>query len=251
MSNEVQELPALPALPGQVASPAKHQQLLKLAQSGTELSDMSKITGLPVPLIEASLEAAMLPDELKELIPDAVSYADLNLAIRAAKHKRALKHEDMATDIYATLLQKVQDILNQGGHMQLRTLLEGVRILQPQAARHSAAAEAQVQAAKIVNNTRTVNISLSGMARQASPVLDENGNILGIENGVDGEVMVLKNMDVNSLRMKAGTAHATRTVPAESMRKLLQQEVVQLIENPEDEDFTQRLLDLVPPGDDQ
>lgn len=243
MTNEVQAQPALPALPGQAASPAKLNQLYQLAQRGTELADMSKITGLPAPLIEAALEAAPLPPDLKELIPDANTYSDLNLAIRAAKHKRLLKHEDKAQDIYATLLQKTEEALNNGGHLQLRTLLEGIRVLQPQAAKFSAAARADAQAVQQVANIKTVNISLSGLTQTARPILDENGNILGISDD-HGQTIELVNMDVNTLRHKAGTHAATSTAPAQSMRQLLNQAASVIEHRPEEADLTSELMDL-------
>lgn len=246
MTNEVQAQPVLPALPGQAASPAKMNQLYQLAQRGTELADMSKITGLPAPLIEAALEAALLPPDLKELIPDANTYSDLNLAIRAAKHKRLLKHEDKAQDIYATLLQKTEEALNNGGHLQLRTLLEGIRVLQPQAAKFAAAARADAQAASVTNNIRSVNISLSGLTQTARPILDENGNILGISDD-HGQTIELVNMDVNTLRYKAGTHAATSTAPAQSMRQLLNQAASVIEHRPEEADLTSELMDLAIP----
>jgi len=243
MTNEVQAQPVLPALPGQAASPAKMNQLFQLAQRGTELADMSKITGLPAPLVEAALEASPLPPDLKELIPDAVTYADLNLAIRAAKHKRLLKHEDKAQDIYATLLVKTEEALNNGGHLQLRTLLEGIRVLQPQAAKYSAEAAADRQASVVSNNIRTVNISLGALTQSARPVLDENGNILGIADD-NGHTVELVNMDVNTLRSRAGTHAATSTAPAQSMRQLLNQAANVIEHHPEEADLTSELMDL-------
>lgn len=244
MKNSVQ---AVPALPAQAASPAKMSQLLQLAQRGTELADMSKITGLPVQLVETALESAQLPPELKELVPDAVSYADLNLAIRAAKHKRLLKHEDKAQDIYATLLQRTEEVLNNGGHLQLRTLLEGIRVLQPQAAKYAANARAEEEAVQQVANIRTVNISLSGLTQAAKPILDEMGNILGVSDENGNQVVELVNMDVNTLRLKAGTHAATTTVPAQSMRQLINQAASVIEDRPDEESLTAELMDLANP----
>lgn len=224
----------LPALPKQAAPPAKLNQLYQLAQRGTEIADMSKITGLPPPLVEAALESAMLPPDLKELIPDAHTYADLNLAVRAAKHKRLLKHEDKASDIYATLLQKTEESLNNGGHLQLRTLLEGIRIMQPQAAQRSATLRAEETQLNVQNNIRTVNISLQGLAQTAKPILDENGTILGIADE-SGTAIPLVNMDVNTLRRTAGTLGVTTTTPAQSMRQLLAQSAAVIKHRPEDD----------------
>ena len=243
MTTEVQ---AQPALPAQAASPAKLSQLYQLAQRGTELADMAKITGLPAQLVEAALEAAVLPPDLKELIPDATNYAELNLAIRASKHKRLLKHEDKAQEIYAIILQRTEETLNNGGHLQLRTLLEGIRVLQPQANKFAAAARAEAHATQQVANIRTVNISLSGLTQTARPVLDENGNILGITDD-SGATIELVNMDVNTLRYRAGTLEATSTAPAQSMRQLLNQAAAVIEHRPEDESLEQELAALAIP----
>ena len=243
MTTEVQ---AQPALPAQAASPAKLNQLYQLAQRGTELADMAKITGLPAQLVEAALEAAVLPPDLKELIPDATNYAELNLAIRASKHKRLLKHEDKAQEIYAIILQRTEETLNNGGHLQLRTLIEGIRALQPQANKYAAAARAEAHAVQQTANIRTVNISLSGLTQTARPVLDENGNILGITDD-GGATIELVNMDVNTLRYRAGTLEATSTAPAQSMRQLLNQAATVIEHRPEDESLEQELAALAIP----
>lgn len=236
----------LPALPPQVASNAKLNQLYQLAQRGTELNDMSRITGLPVPLIEAALDNAVLPPDLKELLPDANTYADLNLAVRAAKHKRILKHEDKAQDIYAALLQRTEESLQNGSALPLRTLLEGIRILQPQANLRAQTQRAEEQATNIQNNYRTVNISLNGLTQTSKPILDENGNILGISNE-NGETTKLINMDINALRKVAGTSHNATVSPAQSMRQLLNQKAQVIEHRPEDEDLAAEAADLGKP----
>jgi len=236
----------LPVLPGQVASPAKLNQLLQLAQRGTEIADMSKITGLPPPLVEATLEASILPSDLKELIPDANTYADLNLAVRAAKHKRQLRHEDKASDIYALVLQRVEESLLNGGAHQLRTLFEGIRVLQPQAAMRSAERKVEEAQLSVQNNFRTVNISLQGLTQSAKPILDENGNILGIADE-NGHTIELVNMDVQSLRHTAGTFAATGASPTKSMRELLKQSQTAIEVFPEEQSLEDELRALAKP----
>lgn len=239
----------LPVLPKQAASPAKLNQLLQLAQRGTEIADMAKITGLPAPLVEATLEATPLTNDLKELIPDADNYADLNLAVRAAKHKRQLKHEDKASDIYALVLQRTEESLLNGGTHSLRSLLEGIRVLQPQAALRTATHRADEAQLNVQNNIRTVNISLQGLTQSSRPILDDRGNILGISDD-NGDVVELVNMDVTTLRNRAGTSNASTVNPAVSMRQLLNQSAALLECDPTEESLEAELNNLQPKNGD-
>ena len=211
------------AQPQRIVATSKLHQILALAQRGADMADIAKITALPEELIQLTLDNTPLPPELKDLAAECSTFADLYTALKVAKHKRLLAHEDRASDIYSTLLKRTEESLQQAGTVQLRTLLEGIRILQPSVTAASTTRAAATQIASVQNNHTTVQISLSGLSRTTRPVLDDSGNVIGTASE-DGKVTPLVGMSTNGLRHLGGTSAATaQATKSPSLRQLLQQ----------------------------